>query len=507
VSTTRGLPFKNETWYRDDPQIKKPFTELNVQIRDEGTRKILVDTWVPVNATDFEVSFSLASLNASLNRGSQLWVLANSPDAIQTYQSYASITVLPERNDTGSVARVDSLYGGIELKSQKTWNQTWEKIFPYSFYTSWDWIASTINNSSATKNLTTFRSQGYNIIHPVPPGGDDPFNHTLFSQFLTICDELKLYVMYDMRHTYKNNTSISDQLSRLTSHPSLLLYYTADEPDGWCDPLDATKNAYKHIKSIDPYHPVSLVLNCANFHFRDYTAGADIILEDTYPIAINSSYSVVYETECNSTYGDCGCDNCHVGDPSYPAIYTSNRFIDIVERVNNLYAYQDWIGGVKKPIWGVPQAFWDQGSFWGRWPTAAESVVMSVLRLNHGGKGIVGWIYPTSDEIEDVSSKLARVLTHNDATWFTLNSHPVPLEVTGGNGLVDAVGWTVKDQSLISVVYQGYEDLNQRVEIKLPLGNQTALVGMWPPYDWKLEGGKVYTDGMKGLEVAIFRAY
>jgi hypothetical protein len=481
---------------------------LNVRIRDESTREVIVDTWVPVNVTGFEVKFSLAGLNASLNRGSQLWVIANSPDAIQTYQSYVSITVLPERNDTGSVARVDSLYGGIEVKSSKTENQTWNAIYPYSFYTSWDWIASTINNASSPKNLSTFRTQGYNIIHPVPPGGEDPFNHTLFEQFLDICDELQLYVMYDMRHTYKNNTSISDQLSRLTSHRSFLLYYTADEPDGWSDPLNATKIAYKYIKSIDPYHPVSLVLNCANFYFRDYSAGADILLEDTYPIAINSSYSVVYHTPCNATYGDCGCDNCHVGDAAYPPVYTTNKFLDIVDRVNNLYAYQDWIGGVKKPVWGVPQAFFDTGTYWGRWPTAAETVVMSVLRLNHGSKGIVSWIYPTSPEIDEVSGNLAKVLSQNEVTRFTLASNPVPLQVTGGNGLVDAVGWTREGQSLISVVYQGYEDLKGRVEVKMSVGNETVLSRLWGTADpWEFHSGMLWIEGMKGLQVGVFKVY
>jgi len=43
------------------------------------------------------------------------------------------------------------------------------------------------------------------------------------------------------------------------------------------------------IKSLDPYHLISLGLNFENYQFEEYTAGADIILSDTYPIGTNTS--------------------------------------------------------------------------------------------------------------------------------------------------------------------------------------------------------------------------
>ena len=68
--------------------------------------------------------------------------------------------------------------------------------------------------------------------------------------------------------------------------------------------------AYNVIKQRDPYHPVSLDLNCDNYHYSEYSAGADIIMTDPYPIGINATYSERWKTPCNTTYGDCGCDNC-----------------------------------------------------------------------------------------------------------------------------------------------------------------------------------------------------
>lgn len=507
VQARRGQAFKNETW---DGSVKKPFTQLQLHVQNVQTNDVLVD-WedIPINSWGNQIEFDLKSMPADLKHPWSVSAIGASPDAaLQTYYSGASVTVLPDRNDSGSVARVDHLHGGIEIKSSLT-NGEWKPIYPYGFYTSWDWIMSTMKNTSSTKNLKTFRENGYNLVHPVPPGGIDPFDKTLFEQFLTICDELELYVMYDMRHTYKNKTSVATQLSRLQHHPSLLLYYTADEPDGWCDPLNATRLSYDHIKSIDPYHPVSLVLNCANFYFKEYTSGADIILEDTYPIAVNTSFSNIYNTPCNTTYGDCGCDNCHANDPAFPE-YSNNAFLDIIDRTENLQRYQEWIGNkAKKPTWGVPQAFYDRGSFWGRFPTREEEAVMGILRMNHGAKGIVAWIYPTSEDIEEVTGELARVVTSKEVTRFTLGAKRVEgLKIVGGEGLVDATAWVIQDAILLSVVHVGYEESEKSVEIVLPVGVEGPVEKLWASGEsWDLgsAGMSVTKSGFAGLEVGIFK--
>jgi hypothetical protein len=507
VQTISGQSFKNETW---EGSTKKPFTELSLHVTNVQTNDVLVD-WkeIPVNSWGNEVEFALKSMPADLQHPWTVNAIGASPDAaLQTFYSGASVTVLPDRNDTGSVARIDYLHGGIQVRSSLT-NNTWKALYPYSFYTSWDWISSTITNSSATKNLATFRASGYNLIHPVPPGGTDPFDHATFEKFLTICDDLELYVMYDMRHTYKNSTSVAVQLSRLQHHPSLLLYYTADEPDGWSDALNATQLGYKTIKRIDPYHPVSLASNCANFHFEEYSAGADVILEDTYPVAVNTSFSTVYNTVCNETYGDCGCDGCHANDPAFPD-YVTNPFKDIVERVENLQRYQEWIGAhAKKPIWGVPQAFFDKGSFWQRWPTKEEEAVMGILRLNHGAKGVVAWIYPTSAEIEDVTGRLARVVAGDAVVRYTLGAKRIEgLEVRGGLGLdgrVDVAAWVLESGVLVSYVFVGYEEYGGDVELVLPVEVDGDVGVFWGERGWVVsDGGRsVRKSGLKGLEVGI----
>jgi hypothetical protein len=72
-----------------------------------------------------------------------------------------------------------------------------------------------------------------------------------------------------------NSTSIPLEVNSVKSRSNLLLWYTADEPDGTSDPLGATVTSSNLITSLDGgdgkggagYHPVSLVLNCDNYYF------------------------------------------------------------------------------------------------------------------------------------------------------------------------------------------------------------------------------------------------
>jgi hypothetical protein len=103
-----------------------------------------------------------------------------------------------------------------------------------------------------------------------------------------------------------NASSVTEQVNRIKSRRNLLLWYTADEPDGTSDPLDATLLSANLINSLDGgdglggagYHPVSLVLNCQNYEFTAYTSGADLVLQDTYTIGNNMSFSTVWGTPC-----------------------------------------------------------------------------------------------------------------------------------------------------------------------------------------------------------------
>jgi hypothetical protein len=269
----------------------------------------------------------------------------------------------------------------------------------------------------------------------------------------------------------------------------MLLWYTGDEPDGQGDPLNATKITYDLIKSLDPWHPVSLCLNCYNFYYEEYSSGADIILSDVYPIAVNTSWSAVYNTVCNTTYGCCGCDDCH-GDME-----------DISNRLDIWSEYQSWIGGAPKTFWGVPMAFGNE-SYWTRYPTAAEEVTMTMLNLNHNAKGIVMWDYPTSNELSNITSKLSRVLASDEVARFLLGAHTVPLQVTGHSDM-DVSGWRVGDKMLIIILSLQTPSWSSSVSILLPAAASAVKEVLWGSGGWKLDSGELVKEGGHALETDI----
>lgn len=466
---------------------------LVVDIFDAGSGAVLVSkARVAVNTTGNEFTFSLSDLMmAAAATPTTIDLVATTVDGSQTFKANTTLLYLPPNPDVGaSSIKVDALTSGLLVPSG-TASNTWVPFYPYSFYTQWDPYL----DSPPFSNLTEFAQRGYNVIHVVPGGDPTGFDFNIFNQFLDKLDEMGLWLMYDMRNTYQNLSSVSYQVSQLKSRKSLLLYYTADEPDGNTDPLNATSNAYSTITGLDPYHPVSLVLNCYNFYYEQYTSGADIILEDAYPLATNLTYSTVWNTTCNDTYGDCGCDGCFHD--------ASSTFASIPARLDRLALYQEWLNE-PKPLWGVPQAFGNQ-SYWTRVPTAEEEVVMTMLRVNHGAKGIVMWDWPEADDdgLGDVTSQLSSVFQNEDVVGFLLGSSgPTRLDVDGGGGLVDAAGWVMSDKMLVSIVSMDYSVLNG---IKVNLGRQAKAVGQmyWGSAGWTVDGETVTKD-LAGLEAGLF---
>ena len=66
-------------------------------------------------------------------------------------------------------------------------------------------------------------------------------------------------------------------------------------------------------------------------------------MEDAYPVGINPTYSIPWNTTCNETYGDCGCDDC-IGELQ-----------DVSNRLDAFFDYQEWLGQSEKPLWAVRQ--------------------------------------------------------------------------------------------------------------------------------------------------------
>lgn len=228
------------------------------------------------------------------------------------------------------------------------------------------------------------------------------------------------------------------------------------------------------------------------------------IFADVYPISTNTSYSTVYNTICNATYGCCGCDDCGVG----PTVFS-----DISLRLDE-YRRRDGLLGWAKTQWFAPQAFGNE-TFWTRYPTAPELEVMTLLSVNHGAKGITMWNYPTTSDLFNLTGDLATLFTSGTATLDFLIGAPRTQDLavaTGGdNDLVDAAVWVQQTsaRAMLSVVNLNYDHISGPVTVTLPTGvtAETVQESLWGASTWEVGPNSTTVSvaaGLGGLQVAVF---
>ncbi|KAG6327165.1 hypothetical protein ID866_11924 [Astraeus odoratus] len=339
--------------------------ELEVTVSLNG--KTLVTTGVPLNATAYEIPFSLQGIEPKMTPYNLSCEATYGPASeAQTFSATTLLHILPNPS-SGSVIKMDLRTGAFLAQPATGTAGDYEPVFPIGFYTQFDGYLTT-GSSVNVSTIKELKDQGFTIIHPLPPFS----NITLFKQVVDKMQEVGLYLMYEIS-AYMNSTSVTEQVNIVKDQPNLLLWYTADEPDGPSDPLNATQITYDLIYSLDGYHPVSLVLNCQDYYWPEYTAGTDVVMQDVYMIGNNVTFSNQWGTVCTPDYGDCGCDNCvsiPAGDTAavppnstlppgpVPADSGIGTYFNIVDRVSSFTNRLEVMGWQRtKAVWTVPQAF------------------------------------------------------------------------------------------------------------------------------------------------------
>ncbi|KAG9237176.1 hypothetical protein BJ875DRAFT_172402 [Amylocarpus encephaloides] len=491
ISHTLGGPYINTT--SDKNGTITPFDTLKFTVVNEEDGEIPVIDSISVNTTGKLFKFPLSSWTPR-PAPYPIKLYGSSPDGKQTYTISTSIYFLPHRTK-GSAVKIDNLHGGLYVQNKFNSHSGWYALFPVGYYADGNHVTPTVFN---TTNIDIYSSQGFNTISIVPDGGspDQSYPIDSLSKYWDHVDILNLFNIYQLRFAFQNTTRLATQVALWKDRETLLSWYTADEPDGWSYPLNSTSLAYATLRELDPYHPVSLVLNCQNYHYTSYASGADIVMQDAYPVGINATYSIPFSTPCNTTYGDCGCDNC-IGSLS-----------DVSTRLEVLHHYQAYLppsspGVGNKPTWSVLQAFGEQ-SYWPRLPTSEEVVNMMMLSINHGAKGLSYWLYPSTVETNVQTGALGRVLSSEPALGFLLGTEPVRgLSVEGV--MLDVSAWVLGEKVLVGVVNGVYVDVRAPAKISMPEGVSVSGVDQVLCGDegWNIEDGKLVKSGFKGLEVSL----
>ncbi|KAK3351774.1 hypothetical protein B0H65DRAFT_421521 [Neurospora tetraspora] len=467
-------------------------TSSNVEfyIKTTTDDKVLVGDSIPVNSTGNLFTFNLSDLTASLSPIEVTLTYSAEGPSVKTTLLY-----LPSKT-SGSVTRIDNLNGGLHHLNAAS-NHTFKPILPYGFYASYDAFLALPNYSEAIQSYADLGLTG------MVPLTHYPESASAFAYM----DSINLYYMFDLRENYTNQTWVKEQVIAAKDGEALFSYWSVDEPDGWQAPFSAPAETYNTILSVDPYHPVSLVLNCQNYFFEQYSQGADILMADVYPIGITDSSANLsnskWGTPCNSTYGDCGCDNC------------AGSVLDVSNRFDDLKSYEQWLGLWPKTKMFNPQAFHGEG-YWARDPTAEESWVMVLLAINRGVKGVLGWVWPASEILSKAHGRLARVVSSGEEEdgvvgLLVEGKGPEKLSTASEVKGVDAAGWVDKEgrKMLISVVNTGEEEVEGMVELEVPGGSRVGKVvwdesgGSGGDGEWEVKEGKLTKNGLKGMGTAL----
>ncbi|KAG1725775.1 uncharacterized protein EDB91DRAFT_1167143 [Suillus paluster] len=320
---------------------------------------------VPLNATGVQIPVDISKLEAQKTAYNvSCSATYSAPSSSTKFKTSASLLYLPDT--TTSVTKTDLRTGALWVRPANGTGGAFAPFIPQGFYINFD--------TYLAKNLTMIdqlKADGF--LHPIPPYDN-----------LTISNNAGMYIVYDMRSNYQNLTAVAQQVNTYASIPNLLNWETAHEPDGNSDPQTAARATYDLIYQMDGYHPISIVLNCEDYNFSPYVTGADIVLEDAYPIGINATFSPVWHTECTPDFGHCGCDNC------------SGNLSDIKTRIQTYKDRLNILGFDRtKSVWTTPQAF-GSGAYWNTTPTGQQWAAMDFTSFSHGALGSKSFQYPTT---------------------------------------------------------------------------------------------------------------
>lgn len=214
-------------------------------------------------------------------------------------------------------------------------------------------------------------------------------------------------------------------------------------------------------------------------------------MEDVYPIGINSTFSK-WGTPCNTTYGDCGCDNCQ------------GNVQDVSSRLDDLARYEAWLGRWPKTKVHNPQSFHGEG-YWLREPTVDEEVAMNALAFNHDAKSIISWVWPTSDDLAEIHGEFATVVAKAPVRDFIVLEEAQQVEV-GEYDVVDVAFWKKGSEILLCVVNGGYVSIENTVKITLPddVVPKSVKSNVWREASWELSGNEISVGSIE--EMATYMA-
>ncbi len=303
-------------------------------------------------------------------------------------RSFLSV-LLPKSNEV----RIDRLTGGLIVNRRQ--------FFPFGFY-CYSPVDPELPGEEAVR--------GFNMISPYQKIEPGSFQER--KAYMDRCAMLGMKIHYNLLSVSggggvssridgiseeRQTELLINEIKAFMDHPALLAWYIADEPNGSDVPPAKLEKIYRLIKSIDPWHPVSIVLMTPFRDGRKYAGAMDIVMADPYPV------------------------------PDYPVTKAG----DAADRLR-----KDFEG--EKPVWIVPQAF-GGGELWIREPTIQEIRSMTYQAIVSGARGIQYFVrqgpnaFPKSVPMWNECGRIAQEISY--LTPWLLSDEPAAASRSGNSNI------------------------------------------------------------------------
>jgi len=334
------------------------------------------------------------------------------------YTAKTTLTILPYKPNE---VKTDRLTGGMIVNKRS--------FFPFGFY-CYSPVSPTIAEEEIVKGFNMMSP--YQKIHPGTLGER--------KAYMDRCAEIGMKVHYNLLSVSastgpkadtipeeEKNRRLVAEIKAFMNHPALLAWYISDEPNGFNIDPKVLESIYETVKSIDPWHPVSMVFMAPFMASRKYSAAFDIVMADPYPV------------------------------PTLPISMVS----DLGKQLNTEFRG-------KQPQWMVVQAF-GGGEWWEREPTIQEIRSMTWQSVISGATGIQYFIrwgfnyFPKSAaawaECGRISLEIAEL-----TPWLLSDEDPLP--VSSGSPNIIVTSKLYKGKLAIMAVNKKNEPVNSSISIR-----------------------------------------
>ena len=285
-----------------------------------------------------------------------------------TGKSYLTRSPLIILNPRSNEVKTDRLTGGLIVNRRQ--------FFPFGFY-----CYSPVDPALPEEEVV----KGFNMISPYQKILPESLKER--RAYMDRCARLGIKVHYNLLSVSggggvasqsdgiseeKQRDLLIQEIKEFMYHPALLAWYISDEPDGTKVPPEKLEKIYNLIKSIDPWHPVSIVFMNPFRDSEKFSKAMDIVMADPYPV------------------------------PDHPVTLAG----DAADQLRNGFEGE-------KPVWIVPQSF-GGGELWSREPTVQEIRSMTYQAIVDGARGIQYFIrqgpnaFPKSTSVWDECGRIAQ---------------------------------------------------------------------------------------------------